>query len=149
MQLPNGSSDQTRARFCSNQRAYWEYDAEDINDVEVPETQSLRESAILKARDYAQVLGAKQGRMITCKEANSLKKDYADMIFGTANKNAYGNYLIYWTSKSYFNTGSISPNGMWYVNGRYKGIKADYYSNGDHIGVRPVIVIAKNKVQGL
>ena len=123
----------------------------DLNELEIPSTETLSANAILKAQDYAEALGGTDGRLLKWEEMRSLRSSYADMIWGNENQmgtssSTYG--LNYWLGSA-----AMPP----YTNGYICVVWGQYddvvmgakYDDGRSHGVRPVIIISKSKVSAI
>ncbi|MBP3255165.1 MAG: hypothetical protein J6M60_01555 [Clostridia bacterium] len=152
MQLKDAYYSDTGCIFSNDN--YWVSDWEsgkriDLNNYPVPSTETKATSAILKARDYAEALGGIEGRLLTYEEADTLKDEYGDMIWGKANWQEeydipFYNYLYYWVSTSNENL----DNYVWAVNGEQTEFDGNSHDRKEkYNGVRPVITIEKSKVK--
>ncbi|MBR1884274.1 MAG: hypothetical protein IJ809_05010 [Clostridia bacterium] len=93
----NATFSKTKCAFSSNQ--YWTGTNKNLNNV----TGYASGDVMDKVNTYVQTKGAISGRLLTYSEANSLRIDYASMIFGyrnTAQTTYERGYLYYWLGTS-------------------------------------------------
>lgn len=97
--------------------------------------QNDKGSAVYKANNYAESLGAIGGRLLTYGEVYNLKDSYSDIIYVT-----YGASKYYWLGSAY------SSNCVWFVSGSDGNVSGSFYNFGNFFGVRPVIEIYKSEI---
>ena len=112
----------------------------DLNDVEkypIPDTDTI--SVIKKAKTYGEdVLGAKEGRLMTYEEAQELQQaNYLEILYG----NKEGNKLNYWLSSA------RSERDVWTVFGEFSSLNDYLFVPGNICGTRPVIKVSKSLFQ--
>ena len=92
---------------------------------------------IAKAKAYGKdVLGAKEGRLMTYEEAKKLNTDdYSKILYGT---NTEKGYLNYWLGSAY------SDGSVWNV---YSELHKDAFDFELFYGVRPVIKVSKSLIK--
>ena len=124
----------------------------------MPNTETLSNNALLRARKYGQDLGG-TGKLLTYEEANT--SDSTNCLFKTSAMKrilygrytvddkvggSYGNgYLYYWLASSY--SASSYRDYVWEVRGGDQGLGSSKYDNSNKSGVRPVIEISESLIQ--
>jgi len=148
-QAPNAKYVDTGCAFSSDN--YWKDEDLDVI-INLNEYDAVIEdtgSAVYKAKSYARTIFGEnaevEGRLLTYEEADVLKTaittdttgKIAEMLWGTANTQDDGNYLLYWLGE---NAGEAMVCTAW---GNQPSLNFDDYDCNDYSGVRPVIVVPK------
>ena len=90
---------------------------------------------IAKAKAYGASLKA-TGRLMTYEEAEALKTDYSEILYG----NKDGNKLNYWLGSANFERNVL------YVSGEDSVLNTNLFDNGYGCGARPVINVPKSSI---
>ena len=109
-------------------------------------------SAVYKAKKYVKTVFGEdtqaEGRLLKYEEATALQEaietdetgKIEEMLWGQANKQADGNYLLYWLGSTSFS------NAVYVVDGNEESVTFDVVGIYDSYGVRPVIEVYKSEI---